>query len=140
AAADRAKSPTVAASPHSPGAAETLSRDAARTNRGVRADGHSTRVLQTIVSRTRVGITRARSLYWEARGRTGIAGVGIRILFYHRVADDRDELAVSPHRFRAQMDFLASEGYRVVDIVEATELLDRGELPGRVIGLSFDDG
>ena len=45
------------------------------------------------------------------------------MLFYHRVSDDRDELAVSPARFRQQMAFLADEGYRVVGIVEAMESL-----------------
>lgn len=84
--------------------------------------------------------TRARSAAWLARtgGRPGTAG--LRILFYHRIADDRDELAVSPSSFRRQMDYLASESYRVVDVVTAVDLLERGALRPRTIGLSFDDG
>ena len=39
---------------------------------------------------------------------------GLRILLYHRVADDGDPLAVPPARFREQMGFLAAAGYRVV--------------------------
>jgi peptidoglycan/xylan/chitin deacetylase (PgdA/CDA1 family) len=62
------------------------------------------------------------------------------VLFYHRVADDRDELAVPVRRFREQMDFLAAEGYAVLDITQIGALLAAGELPARTIGLTFDDG
>jgi peptidoglycan/xylan/chitin deacetylase (PgdA/CDA1 family) len=64
----------------------------------------------------------------------------LRILFYHRVSDDRDELAVTPKRFREQMEYLAGEGYRVVDVVGAADLLDAGEIPPKTVALSFDDG
>jgi glycosyltransferase involved in cell wall biosynthesis/peptidoglycan/xylan/chitin deacetylase (PgdA/CDA1 family) len=84
--------------------------------------------------------TRARSVAWLARTGGRLDGHGLRILFYHRVADDRDELAVAPRSFAQQMDYLASQLYEVVDVVTATELLDRDELPARTIGLSFDDG
>ena len=82
--------------------------------------------------------TRARSATWALHGETGSGG--LRILFYHRVSDDPDELSVSPRKFRRQMDYLATEGYRVVDVVEAAALLDAGEPPAKTIGLSFDDG
>jgi peptidoglycan/xylan/chitin deacetylase (PgdA/CDA1 family) len=84
--------------------------------------------------------TRARSAAWLARtgGRLDIAG--LRILFYHRVAAGRDELAVSPRSFSQQMDFLASQAYNVVDVVEAVDLLRNGSLRARTVGLSFDDG
>lgn len=59
---------------------------------------------------------------------------------YHRVADDRDELAVSPGRFRQQMELLASGGYRVVSVADAAELAASSVLRARTIGLSFDDG
>ena len=72
--------------------------------------------------------TRARSAAWAARADGREDGDGLRILFYHRVSDDRDELAVSPRDFRRQMDYLATESYRVVDVVEAAELLDTGRL------------
>lgn len=84
--------------------------------------------------------TRARSLLWLARGGREAGGPGIRILFYHRVTDDRDELAVRPRRFREQMEQLAGEGYRVLDVGRAAELLAAGELPSRAVALSFDDG
>ena len=84
--------------------------------------------------------TRARSFAWFASTGGRLDSHGLRILFYHRVADDRDELAVAPRSFARQMDYLASQSYQVVDVVTATDVLDRGEVPARTIGLSFDDG
>jgi peptidoglycan/xylan/chitin deacetylase (PgdA/CDA1 family) len=74
----------------------------------------------------------------RTRGRLDTSG--LRILFYHRVSDDRDELAVSPKSFAEQMDYLASEGYRVVDVLSAIDLLDSGKPLARTIALTFDDG
>ena len=85
-------------------------------------------------------VTRARSTAWAARTDGQDEGDSLRILFYHRVSDDRDELAVSPREFRRQMDYLATESYRVVDVVEAAELLGQGVSCRRTVGLSFDDG
>jgi peptidoglycan/xylan/chitin deacetylase (PgdA/CDA1 family) len=84
--------------------------------------------------------TRVRSEAWLRRTQGRPDGNGLRILFYHRVSDEPDELAVKPKAFREQMDHLASESYRVVDVVEAAALLARGETPQRTVGLSFDDG
>jgi peptidoglycan/xylan/chitin deacetylase (PgdA/CDA1 family) len=84
--------------------------------------------------------TRARSTAWSLRGEPKDEPAGVRILFYHRVSDDRDELAVSPRNFRRQMDYLATESYRVVDVLEALALLDHDGPWRRTIGLSFDDG
>jgi peptidoglycan/xylan/chitin deacetylase (PgdA/CDA1 family) len=69
-----------------------------------------------------------------AGARRAAAGHGVRILFYHRVTHDRDELAVTPRRFREQLDALAAQGYRAVDVLRALEAA-----PGAV-GLAFDDG
>jgi peptidoglycan/xylan/chitin deacetylase (PgdA/CDA1 family) len=90
--------------------------------------------VQTIKSAS----ARARTAAWRARGAP--ARPGLRILFYHRVADDWDPLALAPRRFAAQMDLLAAQGYRVVDVVEAARLLGTGEPLERVVALSFDDG
>jgi peptidoglycan/xylan/chitin deacetylase (PgdA/CDA1 family) len=83
----------------------------------------------------KAAFTRARSLAWRARRRDGL-GRGLRVLFYHRVSDDRDELAVSPRRFRQQMAYLADEGYRAVGLLEALE----SEGAERLLALTFDDG
>jgi peptidoglycan/xylan/chitin deacetylase (PgdA/CDA1 family) len=84
--------------------------------------------------------TRTRSAVWFLRTQGRPEGLGLRILFYHRVADDHDELAVSPRSFRRQMDYLAAQSYRVVDVLTAIELLDSGAESAKTVGLSFDDG
>jgi peptidoglycan/xylan/chitin deacetylase (PgdA/CDA1 family) len=83
-------------------------------------------------------MTRARTAAWSVR--RPIAPAGLRILFYHRIADAPDPLAVAPHRFRAHMDLLRAEGFRVVDVVRAAALLDAGDPGDGVVGLCFDDG
>jgi peptidoglycan/xylan/chitin deacetylase (PgdA/CDA1 family) len=85
-------------------------------------------------------VTRARSALWLARSRGRPAAGGIRILFYHRVSPDRDELSVDPRTFRGQMEYLAERGYRVLDVEQVADLLDAGETPERTVGLNFDDG
>lgn len=90
------------------------------------------------VQTVKPALTRLRSAAWRARGRP--RRPGLRILFYHRVSDDPDLLAISPRRFADQMDLLAAEGFRVVDVVEAARLLRAGERLDEVVALSFDDG
>lgn len=80
-----------------------------------------------------------RSLVWLARSR-GKPAEGTRILFYHRVADDRDVLAVRTAAFEEQMALLARLGYRGVDVAELARLLAAGANDPSVVGLSFDDG
>ena len=86
--------------------------------------------------------TRARSAWWLLRTRGGDrgGGDGVRILFYHRVADEPDLLAVRPASFRRQMAALAAAGLHGVDVSELARLLAGGERVGGLIGLSFDDG
>jgi peptidoglycan/xylan/chitin deacetylase (PgdA/CDA1 family) len=89
------------------------------------------------VLRAKAALTRARSLKWKLR--PGQARPGLRILFYHRVADGNDELAVTPQRFAAQMDRLAGEGLVARDVEEAVARQAGGHGDG-VVGLCFDDG
>jgi peptidoglycan/xylan/chitin deacetylase (PgdA/CDA1 family) len=88
----------------------------------------------------KVALTRARSTTWLARSRGRLDGGALRVLLYHRVADDRDPLAVSPRRFREQMDFLASAGFEVIDLAQVVDELETGSPGSRTIGLTFDDG
>jgi peptidoglycan/xylan/chitin deacetylase (PgdA/CDA1 family) len=92
------------------------------------------------VSLTKATLTRARSLFWLLRIHRQRSESGVRILFYHRVSDEPDALAVKVRRFREQMDYLARAGYHVIDIEEAMTMLASGGLDERVIALSFDDG
>jgi peptidoglycan/xylan/chitin deacetylase (PgdA/CDA1 family) len=78
----------------------------------------------------KAALTRGRSALWAARGSRVTPGP--RILFYHRVSDEPDELAVSPAAFRRQMEALAAAGLRGVETGAAT-----GD---GVVGLNFDDG
>ena len=88
----------------------------------------------------KAAVTRVRSAAWLARSRGRPDASGLRVLLYHRVSDDDDPLAVTPTRFRQQMDTLARDGYRAVDLLEALRLLDEGALGPRTVGLTFDDG
>ena len=89
----------------------------------------------------KAGLTFARSAAWLARSR-GRAGAsdGVRILLYHRVADDDDPLAVPPRRFADQMAQLAADGRRVVGLADVLPMLDRGAVDAGTVGLTFDDG
>jgi peptidoglycan/xylan/chitin deacetylase (PgdA/CDA1 family)/predicted ATP-grasp superfamily ATP-dependent carboligase len=101
----------------------------------------SLRYAPRVVYPLKSGVMRARSLAWLARsGDEAPDADGLRLLFYHRVADDKDELAVGVDRFREQMEVLAGAGYRVTGVVEAVDLLLAGALTEPTIGLSFDDG
>jgi peptidoglycan/xylan/chitin deacetylase (PgdA/CDA1 family) len=84
-------------------------------------------------------MTAARSTAWRARGRP-IDERGLRILFYHRVSSDRDELSVRPDLFRRQMERLARAGFQAIDVLGIADLLDGEQTPPRCVGLSFDDG
>jgi peptidoglycan/xylan/chitin deacetylase (PgdA/CDA1 family) len=64
----------------------------------------------------------------------------MRILFYHRVTPETDELAVTPRKFARQMLELDRGGWRVVDIAGIVAALEQDVDPRRIVGLSFDDG
>ena len=87
--------------------------------------------------RAKAALTHLRS--WRWRLRRHAPAPGLRILFYHRVSEDRDELAVTPARFAAQMARLARDGLRAVDVENGLALLADGRAAGSV-GLCFDDG
>ena len=89
------------------------------------------------VLRAKEALTRARSFRWRLW--PGQAEPGLRIIFYHRVADEPDELAVSPRRFAAHMNRLADDGLVALDVEEAVARHAEGHGAG-VIGLCFDDG
>src|SRR5919198_193499 len=94
----------------------------------------------TLPTTLKAALTRTRSAWWLLRRGGRLDRSGLRILFYHRVADEDDPLAVSLRQFREQMELLAAYGYEVVGLAEAVELLERGFSPARTIALNFDDG
>lgn len=84
--------------------------------------------------------TTTRSLSWLVRTRGRERTHGIRVLFYHRVSAEPDELGVSPEKFARQMEELARRGWTGIEIGGVVAALDDGADPGRIVGLSFDDG
>jgi len=65
----------------------------------------------------------------------------VAVLCYHSVCDAwNSPLAMGTTDFAAQCEWLARR-FKVVDLPTAVPLLDRrGQLPGRVVTLTFDDG
>jgi peptidoglycan/xylan/chitin deacetylase (PgdA/CDA1 family) len=94
----------------------------------------------TLPPSLKAAVTHARSFGWLVRCRGRLDRSGLRILFYHRVSDDHDPLAVTPRRFREQMELLAKEGFEVLDLAGAVDVLERGVSSPNVIALNFDDG
>jgi len=64
----------------------------------------------------------------------------LRIFLYHRITDDSDPLALTPAKFRTQMEYLATIGIRALDAVSALDLLYARELEPRTVAVTFDDG
>jgi peptidoglycan/xylan/chitin deacetylase (PgdA/CDA1 family) len=113
-------------------------RGTPRRRRGPAWLGPDLAVAPPAVYRAKATLTRARSVSWAVRAGRRPAAPGVRILFYHRVADGRDELALPPARFAAHMEALAVAGLRAVAVEELPPLIDAGA--DGVVGLCFDDG
>ncbi len=78
----------------------------------------------------------------------GAAAVRVPILMYHRIADPaaarsdlERSLTVAPAAFAAQMRWLRAHGYRSVTHRQLYDALaGTGELPGKPVLVTFDDG
>lgn len=66
----------------------------------------------------------------------------VPILMYHRIADvPGDRNALSPNKFREQMDYLAANGFTTVTMQMVYEYYAHGKrLPRKPVLLTFDDG
>jgi peptidoglycan/xylan/chitin deacetylase (PgdA/CDA1 family) len=84
----------------------------------------------------KAALVRGQALAGAVRG--GPALPGLRILYYHRVSDERDPLAVTPAALRRQMAALAASGLRVVDLYEIDEVTLAPD--EAAIAITFDDG
>jgi peptidoglycan/xylan/chitin deacetylase (PgdA/CDA1 family) len=90
----------------------------------------------SVVGLAKAALVRGQALAGAVRG--GQQRPGLRILYYHRISDERDPLAVAPAAFRRQMDALAASGQRVVDLYEIDHVtLEPDE---SAVALTFDDG
>ena len=63
----------------------------------------------------------------------------VRILGYHRIADDADELAVAPKAFRSQMEMLLALGAQPIPLDEAQRRIEEG-IDRFYVCVTFDDG
>ncbi len=92
------------------------------------------------------GIRRlARSIIGKTfshKGRKMDGHPALRVLAYHRVVDDwnGDILCVHPFDFLEQMKWLREEGFAILSVEKALELLAQGALPNRAVSITFDDG
>ena len=93
---------------------------------------------QLAVRTAKAALTRARVFSWGLRPHE--TERGLRIFLYHRISDDPDPLALSPAKFRKQMEYLAASGYRAVDAVSALDRLFTGQLEPDTVAITFDDG
>jgi peptidoglycan/xylan/chitin deacetylase (PgdA/CDA1 family) len=64
---------------------------------------------------------------------------GLRVLCYHRISSDDDELAVSPSAFRSQMELLLQTDAKPQTLDDAVDTF-RDETVGRRVCVTFDDG
>lgn len=64
----------------------------------------------------------------------------IPILMYHHIDDKPGWLYVDPSTFVSQMDYLVGKGYNTVTLPEVTSYLASGQIPGKPVVITFDDG
>jgi peptidoglycan/xylan/chitin deacetylase (PgdA/CDA1 family) len=95
-------------------------------------------VAQSAARAAKTALTQVRVLTWKPAADD--LENALRILLYHRVSDDPDPLALRPAKFRAQMEYLASNGFQALDAVTALDLLYAGHLEPRTVAITFDDG
>lgn len=70
-----------------------------------------------------------------------LRAAGVPILCYHSIDDSGSLVSVSPALFRAQMDFLAHNGYHTIRLSDLCEAVSRRrDLPEKAVVLTFDDG
>jgi peptidoglycan/xylan/chitin deacetylase (PgdA/CDA1 family) len=80
----------------------------------------------------------------RAHNLTGVYANGfqtVTILCYHRFGPNRSAMTLAPATFEAQMDYLKSNGYRVITMKElAAYLAGKEPLPKKTVVITIDDG
>ena len=95
------------------------------------------------VPRRRAGIGLAKATLVAGqvaahRVRTRARPTGVRILYWHRVAESHDPLAMPPRAFLRQLDAIEASGLPVVDLYAASA--DGLAAGAAGVALTFDDG
>ncbi|MCH1929950.1 polysaccharide deacetylase family protein [Shewanella sp. A25] len=64
------------------------------------------------------------------------------ILQYHHVSETTPKVtSVTPAQFRAQMQFLADEGFKVIPLAQVVDAIkQKQDLPAKTVAITFDDG
>jgi peptidoglycan/xylan/chitin deacetylase (PgdA/CDA1 family) len=109
-----------------------------------RAESHSSAVPKQRASFYYASAHRLHRIQAARARRRGYRGAdpwtsGVRVLCYHRVSTDHDELSVSPTAFRAQMELTLRAGAKPATLDAALDMLDEAT-PGRHVCVTFDDG
>lgn len=69
-----------------------------------------------------------------------VGPVSIPILMYHQIGDGPNSLYLADKDFAEQMRYLYDNGYRVVSLAEANDMLLKQEVSSQTVALTFDDG
>jgi peptidoglycan/xylan/chitin deacetylase (PgdA/CDA1 family) len=64
----------------------------------------------------------------------------VPVLMYHHVSTSPGMITVTPDHFAAQMDYLASAGYRTIGAAQLAGFLSGEDVPSKSIVITFDDG
>lgn len=67
-------------------------------------------------------------------------GQPLPVLMYHHVSPKPGLVTCSPENFRAQMQWLADNGWRTLSTAAFAEALASGEIPKKSVLVTFDDG
>lgn len=72
-------------------------------------------------------------------------GSGLRILCYHGFAladeaDFRPKLFIRPETFETRLRFIKKQGFQVLCLEEANEMLSKAQLPSHALVITIDDG
>jgi len=67
-------------------------------------------------------------------------GQPLPVLMYHHVSPQPGLVTCSPKNFRAQMEWLAKNGWKTLSTAAFAEALGSGELPKKSVLITFDDG
>lgn len=64
-----------------------------------------------------------------------------KVLGYHTVGPDQDDLSITPQQFEAQLDWLQKNRFHVITLRQWWDILQSGHRPApRTVILTFDDG
>ncbi|SAL30789.1 polysaccharide deacetylase family protein [Caballeronia arvi] len=64
----------------------------------------------------------------------------VPVLMYHHVSTSPGMITVTPAHFSAQMEYLASAGYRTIGSAQLAAFLSGEDMPPKSIVITFDDG